>query len=702
LALAVAVLAVLGLCARAGAASYAKGLDVSHWQGTIDWLQVVDDDYSFAFAKATENTNFTDVSYALNRSGTKALGIRLGAYHFARPGGSGDPGIVASAIAQADHFVDVSQPRVGDLPPVLDLEVTGGLNATQLARWTQAWLDEVEARTGIRPLIYASPNFWKTRLGDTTQFAENGNGLWVAHWTKSASPLVPASGWSGRNWSFWQWTNCETIPGIAHCSDADRANAPDPSPFALAPFPAGAPASSSPPTILGTARTGTRLTAVPGEWSGGKPVAFTYQWQSCDAAGAGCVAIAGATLPTYVPGAADLGHALTLSVTATGKGGTATAVTPATVAVSAGGGAATRPTALLAPQVTGSAVAGQTLTAGVGTWSGSPTTFALQWRRCDAFGAACVALGGATGSSYVLTPGDIGTTISLVVTATGAGGSQSATAPTTGVVAAAPVPPAVAGSLAAPAGAAGAVVTADGRATVTWQPGAVPAGTTVALESVLAPPSVAGTAVTLSVGTAATTLPWPVDVAYATAPAAQVVGFSSDGKTWTAVPALSAPTLQGAQLQGTYTAGGILHVLTRRPGRIAFFTAGRWGDPSRVSPRAPVVRRVTAVRVTRQRDRTLVLVTRLSTSSQAHVDAAVLPTRGTQPWILKRGSRLAVPLGTGSTHRAQALVLQSGSFPTRLRLSGRTLPRGSLVRIRVTATDPWGRRGGFTLSFRVP
>jgi hypothetical protein len=98
----------------------------------------------------------------------------------------------------------------------------------------------------------------------------------------------------------------------------------------------------------------------------------------------------------------------------------------------------------------------------------------------------------------------------------------------------------------------------------------------------------------------------------------------------------------------------------------------------------------------------LLLVTRLSTSSQAHVDAAVLRTGGRQPWILKRGSQLAVPLGTGSTHRAQALVLQSGSFPTRLRLAARTLPRRSLVRLRVTATDPWGRRGTFTISFRVP
>jgi GH25 family lysozyme M1 (1,4-beta-N-acetylmuramidase) len=700
-ALAVAGLA-LGLAGRADGASYAKGLDVSNWQGTIDWLQVASDDYTFAFAKATESTTFTDVTYALNRSGTKALGIRLGAYHFARPSGSGDAPIVASAIAQADHFVDVAQPRSGDLPPVLDLETNGGLAAAPLARWTQAWLDQVEARTGVRPLIYASPSFWKTRLGDTTQFAESGNGLWVAHWTKAAAPTVPASSWSGRNWSFWQWTNCETVPGITHCTDADRANAPDSSPFALTAFPGGAPTSSSPPTVLGTARSGTRLTAVPGEWSGGKPIAFTYQWQTCDAAGSGCTPVAGATLPTYVPGSADVGHALRLAVTATGKSGTATAISPASVAVGAGGSTATRLAAVAPPQVTGTAVAGQTLTGAVGTWTGSPTSFALQWRRCDAFGSACVALGGATGSSYALTPGDIGATISLVVTATNSGGSQSAAAPTTGAVAAAPIPPAVTGSLAAPSGAAGAVVTADGRMTATWQPGAVAAGTTVGLQSAVAPPSLAGTALSLTVSGAQTTLPWPIDIAYSAAPSGQVVGFSRDGRTWTSVTPLTSTTLQGAQLQGTYSAAGVLHVLTRQAGRVALFRPAKWGDPSRVSPRAPVVRRVTPLRVTRQRDGTLQLVTRLSTSSQAHVDAAVLRTGGRQPWILKRGSQLAVPLGTGSTHRAQALVLQSGSFPTRLRLAARTLPRRSLVRLRVTATDPWGRSGTFTISFRVP
>src|SRR5207249_3792059 len=191
--------------------------------------------------------------------------------------------------------------------------------------------------------------------------------------------------------------------------------------------------------------------------------------------------IVGATSETYIPVTSDVGHALALGVTAQAPAGAAVASSPATVAVVAGGSSVTRPVATSTPTVTGTAQAGQTLTASVRTWTGAPSSFAYQWGRCDPLGAQCTAIPGATGSSYTLSPGDIGSTISLVVTATGKGGSTSAPAPTTSAVSAAPIPPAVTGSAVAQATLAGAVVSADGRATGTWQPGAVPIGSTVSL-----------------------------------------------------------------------------------------------------------------------------------------------------------------------------------------------------------------------------
>jgi hypothetical protein len=267
------------------------------------------------------------------------------------------------------------------------------------------------------------------------------------------------------------------------------------------------------------------------------------------------------------------------------------------------------------------------------------------------------------------------------------------------VIAAAPVPAPLVGSVVAQAGIAGAVITPDARATVAWQPGVVPTGTAVGIDSVDTPLAIAGTGVSVTLTPAQATLRWPLDVAYAAAPTGQVVGFSADGKVWVPVPALSTHTLPPTLAQGSYLDGSVLHVLTRAPGRLALFQRGRWGDPSRISPRSPVVRRLTPIAVTRQRDGTVLLVTRLSTSSQAHLYASLVAGH---TLILKRGSRFAIPLGTGSTRTAQVLVLAPGGFPVRLRLSGNRLVRGSLVRLQVTAVDPYGRRGVFTVSFKAP
>lgn len=640
------------------AATYAKGVDVSNYQGSIDWLQVAGDGYSFAFAKASEGTTFTDVTYALNRTGAPGVGLRLGAYHFARPGGTSDATIATSAIAQADHFVDVAQPKPGDLPPVVDLETSGGLKPPALVEWTQAWLDEVNARTGLSALIYASPSFWKSSLSDTTAFALAGHRLWIAHWTKGSAPSVPAANWNGTGWSFWQWSNCLKVSGITSRSvDGDRANAVDPSTYALAAYPSGAPAVASAPTVVGSIRAGAKLAAVPGTWSGAKPVSFTYQWQRCDAAGAGCAPIPGATLETYTPSTADIGHALVASVTATAKAGAASASSPPTVAVAAANGVSV-PAAIAQPQVTGTAQVGQVLTSSVGTWSGSPTGFAYQWQRCDATAANCTPIAGATASSYTLSPGELGATVVLAVTARNSAGSQVSTAPATGAVVAAPVPPAVVGSLAATAGTAGAVSTEDGAQTVTWQPGAVAVGTTVSL----AP---APSAVALGLDPAAT-LPWPVDLAWASAPAAQVVGFSTDGRLWRPVTALTSPTLPAGVLEGAYSDGTTQHVLTRKAGRFRLFVPNAWGDPTKVSRYAPRLRRVAPIRVRRLRSGALVVSTRMSVPSQA----LIVPSR--------------------------RRLLQPGTFPLSVRVARTTR------RVDVTAIDPYGRRGHFTLSFRAP
>lgn len=195
------------------------GIDVSHWQNTIDWTQVAASGVRFAFVKATDGRSYVDPMYEANRAGAAAAGVTIGAYHYARPDRSAN-----DAIAEADHFVDVAAPAPGDLLPVLDLEVAGGLSTEEITAWTLAWLNEVTLRTGVKPIVYTSPNGWINRTADTTAIADAGyTVLWVAHWNV-ATPTVPANNWQGYGWTFWQYSNCGSVPGIQGCVDLDWFN----------------------------------------------------------------------------------------------------------------------------------------------------------------------------------------------------------------------------------------------------------------------------------------------------------------------------------------------------------------------------------------------------------------------------------------------------------------------------------------------
>jgi hypothetical protein len=401
---------------------------------------------------------------------------------------------------------------------------------------------------------------------------------------------------------------------------------------------------------------------------------------------------------------ADVGHALVLGVTATTAKGTAGTASAPTLAIApAGTTGASRPAVITAPQVFGTLTAGQLLAANAGTWSGSPTSYAYQWRRCDATGAACAAIASATTASYTLTPDDIGTTVSLVITATGKGGAQSATAPTTAVIAAAPVPAAVVTTLVAPQGGAGAVVTDDARATVTWQPGAITPGATVTLAHIDPALAVAATGVSLDAGTALNPFPWPVDIAYASAPLGRVVGFSTDGRVWLPVAPLSTgtTTLPVGLTQGAYDDGAEQHVVTKIPGSFALFVPGAWGDPTLVSAHAPVLQRTQRVTATRQAGHVVLVTTQLIVDSQTRLYANAYGPSA-RPSILPRGSILALPLHGAATKTARVELLKPGTIPVRLRLSGKQLPPGSAGKIIVTAVDPWGRKSSFGLGFKAP
>ena len=173
--------------------------------------------------------DFLDPNYASYRAGAAAAGLKVGAYHFAQPTTT-----AGEAVAEADWFINQAAPRTGELRPVLDLERQNGLSTLAMQDWVKSFLDRVYQRTGVRGIIYVSPNFWKTYMGDTTWFALNGyDVLWIAHWTTAGQPTLPAAGWGSAGWAFWQYTSSGTVAGLSGAVDLDRYNGIDLTPYLI-------------------------------------------------------------------------------------------------------------------------------------------------------------------------------------------------------------------------------------------------------------------------------------------------------------------------------------------------------------------------------------------------------------------------------------------------------------------------------------
>lgn len=313
------------------AGSWLEGVDVSHWQGTINWASVAGAGKRFAVIKATESTTYVDDKYATNHANARANGIRTGAYHFAQPSTtSGD------AKAEADWFVGHMNLLPGDLNPALDLEQSNGLSVSALQAWVKTFLDEVYLKTGIRPMIYTSPSFWRTYMGDTRSIADAGYSiLWVAHWGVT-SPSVPGSNWGGKGWTFWQYSSNTTVPGISGDVDHDRYNGTDLTKVTYkADFTVGATAASSSikqgaSTSIAVSVDRTWFTVPVALTVSGAPAGATATLDTTTTSGSGATV----TLKTSATGTVTPVGSYTLTVTGTALGRTRTAT--ATVAVTDG------------------------------------------------------------------------------------------------------------------------------------------------------------------------------------------------------------------------------------------------------------------------------------------------------------------------------------------------------------------------------
>jgi lysozyme len=165
---------------------------------------------SFAFVKATEGVSYPNPYFARDFAAIRANGLVRGAYHFAKPRGSTPAAITANARTQAEFYVRTAgnMRAAGDLPPVLDLEIGGTLNAAQLSLWTQTWLTRAKQLTGRTPILYTYVHFWKSRMGNSRAFAAYP--LWLAYYSTTSPPKV--GGWTRE--TFWQYTDRAVSPGV--------------------------------------------------------------------------------------------------------------------------------------------------------------------------------------------------------------------------------------------------------------------------------------------------------------------------------------------------------------------------------------------------------------------------------------------------------------------------------------------------------
>lgn len=219
--------------------NFVQGIDLCSLQGQVDWQQVADAGFKFAYVKSSQYSSTYDHRFDQYVAGAEKVGIAAGAYHFAYCGS--DP------VAQAKFFFKASSGvggHIGDLPPVLDLEYAKNIPPQDVVSWAERFmetaedlwypenrLDEALKLPFRRPVLYTYPWFARSLQPHLAKSKLTRNRLWVANYKSDASgKLIPwepkwgeepatVDGW---DWSIWQYSgnNGKRVPGVS--VDCDR------------------------------------------------------------------------------------------------------------------------------------------------------------------------------------------------------------------------------------------------------------------------------------------------------------------------------------------------------------------------------------------------------------------------------------------------------------------------------------------------
>jgi GH25 family lysozyme M1 (1,4-beta-N-acetylmuramidase) len=194
------------------------GIDVSSFQGNVDWGSAYGGGVRFAYVKATQGTGYTNPYFSSQINGATDASVVAGAYDFA------DFNTV-SASSEAAHFLSVAGSYVqeGYLRPALDMEGSTSMTKTQISNWVNSWASYVYSHTSVLAVVYASQSFASSYFNSSvpaepSQYWEanyNGQNLYTGN---------PGSSTPYSTWTMWQVSSTGSVPGVTGNVDLDTYN----------------------------------------------------------------------------------------------------------------------------------------------------------------------------------------------------------------------------------------------------------------------------------------------------------------------------------------------------------------------------------------------------------------------------------------------------------------------------------------------
>jgi lysozyme len=185
-----------------------SGVDLSKWQGDVDFKKIKGAGKAYVFIRATLGKTYADLDYKRNIQKSRAAGLATGSYHF-----------YMTDDKPLDQFANFSKHvslQIGDLPPVVDIEKLNKNNLPNTAAKLKIFLNLMEKKYGVKPIIYSGEYFANKYLQGFSDYP-----LWLAEYNKDKIPQLPLD-W--KHWTFWQYSQNGTVAGVEGKIDLNRFN----------------------------------------------------------------------------------------------------------------------------------------------------------------------------------------------------------------------------------------------------------------------------------------------------------------------------------------------------------------------------------------------------------------------------------------------------------------------------------------------